>query len=386
MRDAVVVEAVRTPLGKKKGVVQNMRSDDMMSIVLAEVVKRSKADPNEIEDFVVGTAFPEGEQGLNMARMVIFLADLPVEIAGSTVNRFCASGFEAISVAAKEIQTDTGDITIGGGAENMIHIPMGGKTLDPNPLLLLRAGGMPMLMGQTAETVAERWGITREEQDEFSLKSHQKAIAAMNAGKFKEQIIPLEVKLPDGTKIVVDTDETPRADTSLEVLAQLKPAFKQEGGTVTAGNSSAINAGAAAVMLMEMEKAKSLGYTYGLRVVTTAVAGVDPAIMGIGPIPSTQKALKRAGLTVDDLDLIEMNEAFAAPSIACIRDLGIDESKLNINGGAIALGHPLGVSGARLTTMLFYEMKEREDAKYGLVTMCVGGGQGGAMIFERVTL
>lgn len=386
MREAVIVEAVRTPLGKKKGVIQNMRSDDMMTAVLKEIVKRSKADAKEIEDFVVGTAFPEGEQGLNMARMVIFLADLPIEIAGSTVNRFCASGCEAISVAAKEIQTDTGDITIGGGAENMIHIPMGGKTLDPNPLLLLRAGGMPMLMGQTAETVAERWGITREEQDEYSMRSHQKAVAAMNAGKFKEQIIPLEVKLPDGTKIVVDTDETPRADTSMEVLAQLKPAFKPEGGTVTAGNSSAINAGAAAVMLMEMEKAKSLGYTYGLRVVTTAVAGVDPAIMGIGPIPSTQKALKRSGLTLDDLDLIEMNEAFAATSIACVRDLGIDESKLNINGGAIALGHPLGVSGARLTTMLFYEMKEKEDAKYGLVTMCVGGGQGAAIIFEKVLL
>ena len=400
LREAWIVEAVRTPIGRYGGALASVRPDDLAAIVLRAVVDRAGLDPAEVEDVILGCANQAGEDTRDVARMALLLAGFPVEVGGLTVNRLCGSGLQAINSAAHAIAVGDGDVFIGGGVESMTRAPyvqlkaegpwdrgpreMADTTLGwrfINPALAERHH--PFSMGETAENVAERWGIGRERQDAFALQSQQRAVAAFEAGRFDDQIVPVEVVGRKGGTIIVDRDEHPRADSTAEALARLKPAFKRDGGSVTAGNSSGINDGASAVLLVEADRARALGLTPLARVVSTAVAGVDPAIMGIGPVPATRKALKRAGIAADDLDLIELNEAFASQSLACIDELGLDPDKVNVNGGAIALGHPLGMSGGRLITMLTHELR-RTGGRYGLATMCIGVGQGIATIVERL--
>jgi 3-oxoadipyl-CoA thiolase len=401
LREAWIVEAVRTPIGRYGGALASVRPDDLAAVVLRAVVDRSGIDPAIVEDVILGCANQAGEDNRNVARMALLLADFPVEVGGQTVNRLCGSGLQAINAAAHAIAVGDGDVFIAGGVESMTRAPyvqlkaespydrgsreMADTTLGwrfVNPKLAERH--YPYSMGETAENVAERWNVSRERQDAFGLESQQRAVAAIEAGRFDTQIATVNVPQRKGDPVVIDRDEHPRADTSLEALTKLKPAFRTDGnGSVTAGNSSGINDGASAVLLVEAERARALGLRPLARVLATAVAGVDPAIMGVGPVPATRKALERAGLEVGDLDLIELNEAFASQSLVCIDELGLDPAKVNVNGGAIALGHPLGMSGGRLITMLVHELC-RTGGRYGLATMCIGVGQGIATIVERV--
>jgi 3-oxoadipyl-CoA thiolase len=402
VRDAWIVEAVRTPIGRYGGALSSVRPDDLAAIVLRAVVDRSGIDPALIEDVILGCANQAGEDNRNVARMAALLAGLPIEVAGQTVNRLCGSGLQAINSAAHAIAVGDGDVFIGGGVESMTRAPyvmakadaswdrgprelqdttLGWRFVNPK----LAEMHYPYSMGETAENVAERWGVSRGRQDAFALESHQRSIAATEQGRFDQQLVPVEVPGRKGEVTVVERDEHPRADTSLEALGRLRPAFRGSAadGSVTAGNSSGINDGASAVLLVEAERARQLGLPPMVRVVSTAVAGVDPAVMGVGPIPATRKALERAGIGVDDLDLIELNEAFASQSLVCIDELGLDPAKVNVNGGAIALGHPLGMSGGRLITMLTHELR-RTGGRYGLATMCIGVGQGIATVVERI--
>jgi 3-oxoadipyl-CoA thiolase len=402
LREAWIVEAVRTPVGRYGGALATVRPDDLAALVLRAVVDRAGLDPAHVEDVILGCANQAGEDNRDVARMALLLADFPVEVGGLTVNRLCGSGLQAINSAAHAIAVGDGDVFIGGGVESMTRAPYvmakpeaawdrGARELHDttlgwrfvNPRLAERH--YPYSMGETAENVAERWGVSRERQDTFALESQQRAVAAIEAGRFDGQIVPVEVVGRKGEVTVVSRDEHPRADTSAEALARLKPAFKAEpgGGSVTAGNSSGINDGASAVLLVEADRARGLGLRPMARVVATAVAGVDPAIMGVGPVPATRKALERAGIGVDDLDLVELNEAFASQSLVCIDELGLDPARVNVNGGAIALGHPLGMSGGRLVTMLAHELR-RTGGRYGLATMCIGVGQGIATVIERL--
>ena len=410
MRDVVIVDGVRTPVGRYGGALASVRPDDLAAHVIRAVVERTGVAVDDIEDVVFGCANQAGEDNRNVARMALLLAGLPVEIAGCTVNRLCASGLEAVAQAARAIRVGEGDVFIAGGVESMSRAPLvmakpdtafprGDQKLHDttlgwrfvNPRLAARH--YPYSMGETGENVAERWGISRADQDEFALTSQQRAAAAIREGRFKDEIVPVETPQPKGPPRLVDTDEHPRADTTLEALARLRPAFRRHAeragetaddgaATVTAGNAAGLNDGAAALLLTSADYAQAHGLSPLARIVSSAVAGVDPAIMGIGPVPAVRKALARASLTVADLDLVELNEAFASQSLAVIRDLGLDRDRVNVNGGAIALGHPLGSSGARLLTTLVHEMRRRR-ARYGLATMCIGVGQGMAMVVEN---
>jgi acetyl-CoA acyltransferase len=392
MRDAVIVSAVRTPVGKaKRGGLATVRPDEMAATAIQALLKRTpNLDPAQIEDVVIGCAFPEGEQGMNMARMIALRAGLPDSVPAETINRYCSSGVQSIAHVAYAIQSGQIETTIAGGAESMTMIPMTGLRFSPNPYFAQDLPHYYTNMGLTAENVSQKYGISRADQDEFSLKSHQKAAQAVNSGLFDPELVPIDVEITEfngGEKPVkknfsVRRDEGPRADTNMQALSKLKPAFK-EGGTVTAGNSSQMSDGAAAVVVMSAERAAQLGLTPLARFVSFAVGGVPPELMGIGPVVAVPKALKLAGLSLDDIDLIELNEAFAAQSLAVIRTLEMDENKVNVNGGAIALGHPLGCTGTKLTTQLIYEMGRRKS-KYGMVTMCIGGGMGAAAIFENL--
>jgi 3-oxoadipyl-CoA thiolase len=380
-------------------VLKSVRPDDLAAVAIRAAVERSGLDPALIEDVILGCANQAGEDNRNVARMSALLAELPTAVAGQTVNRLCGSGLQAINSAAHAIMAGDGDAFVAGGVESMTRAPyvmpkpespfergnremfdttLGWRMINPR----LAEMHHPYSMGETGENVAEQCGVSREEQDEFALRSHQRAVAAIEDGRFADQIVPVIVPQPKGESLVLDRDEHPRPDTSLEALGRLKPAFR-EGGSVTAGNSSGINDGASATVVVDSELARKQGLKPLARVVSTAVAGVDPSVMGLGPIPATRKALARAGLSVRDLDLIELNEAFASQSIAVIRELGLDPERVNVNGGAIALGHPLGMSGARLVTMLVHELRRR-DARYGLATMCIGVGQGIATVLEQV--
>lgn len=385
MRHPVIIDAVRTPIGRShqdKGVFRDVRSDDLAVEVVEALVTRTGIEPYEIEDVVMGNTQQTGEQGMDVARSVALMAGLPVETGGATVNRLCGSSLQALNQSAHAIMAGFEDVQIVGGLEHMLHIPMD-HNLDLNPKLFHRTSKGALHMGYTAEFLAQTRGISRDEQDQFALRSHQKAAAAHAGGEFRKEIIPVWGRDEAGQRILVEVDQTVRPDTTLEQLSALKPAFMPGIGTVTAGNSSPLNDGAAALLIMSADKAKSLGLKPLVRVVATAVAGVDPAVMGTGPVPATKKALKRAGMQLADIDLIELNEAFAAQAIACVQMLGIDEEKLNVRGGSIAIGHPLGASGARITTTLIHNMLDR-GANTGLATMCIGAGQGIATIFERV--
>ena len=398
MAEAVIVSAVRTPIGRaNKGVLKDVRADDLASLAVRAAVERvPQLDRALIEDVIIGCAFPEGEQGMNLARLVGALAGLPETAGGVTVNRFCASSLQAVNMAAQSIMLGQGDVIVAGGVESMSRVPMGGFNPSFNPRLIKPRDGEKVHtpfppseleygyssyipMGMTAENLAREYSISRAEQDAFALRSHQRAIAATENGIFMREIVP--VPLPNGS--LMEIDEGPRRDTSLERLASLEPAFIG-GGTVTAGNSSPLNDGAAAVVLMSAEKARELGIPPLAKVHTMAVAGVNPAIMGIGPVPAMRKALQRAGMQLSDIDIIELNEAFAAQSLSVVRAMGIDEEKLNPHGGAIALGHPLGCSGARLIATLINDLQTR-DKTWGIATLCIGGGQGLATIIERMS-
>ncbi len=394
MAEAVIVSAIRTPIGRaNKGVLKDVRADDLAAIAVKAAVERvPNLDRSLIEDLILGCAFPEGEQGMNVARLVGALAGLPETAGGVTVNRFCASSLQAVNMAAQNIMLDLGDVFIAGGVESMSRVPMGGFNPSFNPRLVEpKEGAKPtegeleygyssyIPMGMTAENLARQFDISRKEQDEFALRSHKKALAAIDNGTFKREIVP--VPLPNGK--LMDTDEGPRRDTTLERLATLEPAFIK-GGTVTAGNSSPLNDGAAAVVIMSADKAREQGITPLARIRTMAVAGVRPDIMGYGPVPAVRKALKRAGMEIGDIDIIELNEAFAAQSLSVVRDLKIDMDRLNPHGGAIALGHPLGCSGARIITTLLNDLQTL-DKTMGLATLCIGGGQGLATIIERIS-
>jgi acetyl-CoA acyltransferase len=379
MREAVIVSAVRTAVGKAgKGTLKGTRPDDMGAVAIKGALERVPAVKAEmVEDVILGCAMPEAEQGMNVARIASLIAGLPNSAAAVTVNRFCASGLQAVAMAAQSIATGQAEVAIAGGTESMSLIPMGGHKISPNPGLLDRYPDSYLGMGITAELVAKKFGVTREKADAFSLESHRKAVAAIEAGRFKDEIVPLKV---GGASF--DTDEGPRKDTTAEALAKLKPAFASDG-IVTAGNSSQMSDGAAAAVVMSADKARELGIKPLARFVTFAVAGVPPEIMGIGPVEAIPRAIKQAGLTLADIDLIELNEAFAAQALAVIEALGLDPAKVNVNGGAVALGHPLGATGAKLTAQMVAELHRRQ-ARYGLVTMCVGGGMGAAGIFERL--
>ncbi|HEX2049951.1 MAG TPA: 3-oxoadipyl-CoA thiolase [Actinomycetota bacterium] len=397
MTEVFVVDAVRTPMGRFGGALASVRPDDLAARVIAELVRRNSVPVADVADVLWGAANQAGEDNRNVARMAALLAGLPVEVPGATVNRLCGSGLEAVNCAYREIVAGEGDVVIAGGSESMTRAPFvmakaetafdrRAEVFDTsigwrfvNPRMRERFGTDSM--GQTAENVARDYGVTRAEQDEFALESHRRAVAARDEGRFKDEIVAVEVPRRKGDPIVVDADEPPRPDTSLEALGRLRPAFAQDG-TVTAGNASGINDGASAVLLASGGAVERNGWTPLARVVATAVAGVEPRVMGIGPVYATRKVLARAGLTVDDLDLVEVNEAFAAQSIACILELGLDPARVNVNGGAIALGHPLGCSGARILTTLVHELGRR-DARYGLATMCIGVGQGIATVVER---
>jgi acetyl-CoA acyltransferase len=385
MKRAVIVEACRTPVGRahaEKGVFRDVRSDDLAVAVVRAIIDRSGIDPAIVEDVVLGNTQQQREQGLNVARNVGLMAGVAVEAGGATVNRLCGSSLQALAQASHAIVADAEDVQIVGGLEHMHHIPMDAG-LDLNPKLFTRTSKGALMMGITAEFLAQSQGISRETQDKFALASHQKATAATEQGEFAAEIVSVWGRDEVGNRILVERDQCIRPDASLEALAALQPAFMPGLGTVTAGNSSPLNDGAAALLVMSEESAASLVLKPIVKVRATAVAGVDPAVMGTGPVPATQKALKRAGLKLSDLDLIELNEAFAAQAIACMQMLKLDESKVNVRGGAIAIGHPLGASGARIATTLIHTMRDR-DVTLGLATMCIGVGQGIAVIFERV--
>ena len=380
MREAVIVSAIRTPVGKApNGALRTTRPDDLAAIVIREVLARAPGvDPAEVDDVILGCAMPEAEQGLNVARIASLRAGLPVSASAITVNRFCSSGLQAIAFAAERIIAGSANIVIAGGTESMSLIPMGGNKVSPNPSLVETYPDVYLSTGLVAENHARESSVSREQQDAFALRSHQRAIQAIDSGRFKEELVA--VPAHNGTPPVT-SDEGPRRDTSMEALAKLRPAF-HASGTVTAGNSSQTSDGAAAVLVMESARARDLGLTPMGRFVAFTTAGVEPERFGIGPVPAIRKVLKLTGLSLDQIDLIELNEAFAAQVLACLRELPIDPDRLNVNGGAIALGHPLGCTGAKLTATLLHEMKRR-NSRYGLVTMCVGGGMGAAGIFER---
>ncbi len=385
MKTAVIVDCCRTPVGRahaEKGAFRDVRSDDLAVEVVRALIERTGIDPKEVEDLVLGNTQQQREQGFNVARTVGLMAGLPVEAGGATVNRLCGSSLQAVAQASHAILADAEDVQIVGGLEHMHHIPMD-SSIDLNPKLFSRTSKGALLMGVTAEFLAQSQGISREEQDRFALASHQKASAATDAGKFLAEMIPVWGRDEAGNRTLIQRDQCIRADASMESLAALKPAFMPGMGTVTAGNSSPLNDGAAALLIMSQERAESLGLKPLAKVRATAVAGVDPCVMGTGPVPATQKALKRAGLKLADIDLIELNEAFASQALACIRMLKMDEAKVNVRGGAIAIGHPLGASGARIATTLIHAMHDR-GAALGLATMCIGVGQGIAVVFERV--
>src|SRR6201997_4514084 len=396
MKEALVASSVRTAVGKAyKGTLHASRPDDLAAIAINGAIARVPGlDPKEIEDVVLGCAMPEAEQGMNMARIASLRAGLPVECSAITINRFCSSGLQAIAMAAERVMLGNAEVVVAGGAESMSMVPMGGNKTSPNPWLMDNYPDAYLGMGLTAENLVRKYGITREKADEFSYCSHQKALAAIAAGKFKDEIVPVEVRSTvvsngDGrggraktATRVFDTDEGPRADTSLDALAKLKPAFHAHG-TVTAGNSSQMSDGAAISVMMSADRARALGVKPLARFVAFATAGCAPEEMGVGPVFAIPKALRLAGLKLEQIDLVELNEAFAAQALAVIREAGLDPSKVNVNGGAVALGHPLGCTGAKLTATLLREMKRR-SSRYGMVTMCVGGGQGAAGIFERL--
>ena len=400
MNTPVIIDAIRTPIGALGGILSSVRPDDMAAHVIKAILERNQIDPALIEEVFLGCANQAGEDNRNVARMAALLSGLPLEVGGVTVNRLCASGLNAINMASRAIKAGEGDIYIAGGVESMSRAPyslpkaeagfsFGNLTAYdtalgwryPNPKMKEMYGTDSM--GETAENIAaERPHLTREKQDEFSVRSHQLAVKAIDTGRFKQEIVPISIPQKKGDPKLVDTDERPRRDTTMESLAKLKPAFKKEGGTVTAGNSSGLNDGAAALLIMSEEKAKAMNLKPLARIVTSASAGVPPRVMGYGPVPATRKALQRAGLRIQDISLMELNEAFAVQSLAVIEDLGIAPDLVNVNGGAIAIGHPLGCSGARLVTTLVHEMKNRGNAKYGVATLCVGVGQGEATVIE----
>jgi len=390
MRDAVIVSATRTAVARAiSGSFKKTRPEHTATEVVKEAIRRTKGlKPEEIDDLVVGCAFPEAEMGMNLGRIIAIKAGLPFQVPGMTVNRYCSSGLDAIAIACQRIMCGFADVVVAAGVEHMTHVPMGGNKPLPDPELIETLPSAYITMGLTAENVASRFNISREDQDAFAYESHQKAVRALNEGVFKEQILPLKVidrAFQDGKvanrEKVFDTDECVRFDTSLDRLAQLRPLFRV-GGTVTAGNSCPMNDAAAATVVMSAEKARDLGLKPMAIFRSFGVGGVDPEIMGIGPVKAVPKALKNAGFALEHIDLVELNEAFASQSLYVVRELGIDMNKLNVNGGSIALGHPLGCTGVYLTTKLLYEMQRRK-ARYGLVTMCIGGGMGAAAIFER---
>jgi acetyl-CoA acyltransferase len=392
MKEVILASAVRTAIGKApRGTLRTTRPDDLAAIAITGALARiPQLDKSEIDDVILGCAMPEAEQGMNVARVASFRAGLPITCSGMTINRYCASGLQSIALAAERIGAGGAEAIVAGGTESMSYVPFGGNKISVNPWLVENYPGSYMSMGLTAERVAKHYGITREEQDAFALTSHQKALAAIAAGRFDDEIVPVTVTTtamngtgkPKSVETIFKVDEGPRADTSLEALAKLKPVF-HANGTVTAGNSSQTSDGAAAAVVLSAERAAQLGIPALARFVAFAYAGCDPEEMGIGPIYAIPKALKMAGLTLDDIGLFELNEAFAAQSLAVLKVLGIDPAKVNVNGGAIALGHPLGCTGAKLTATLLRELPRRK-AKYGIVTMCVGGGMGAAGIFESV--
>lgn len=389
MKEAVIVAGARTPVGRaNRGRLASVRPDDLAALTIKETLKRANNYDGNIDDVIIGTAMPEAEQGMNMARSISALAGLAHEIPAITINRYCASGLQSIAYAAERIMLGLGDTIIAGGAESMSLIPMGGHVIKPNPKLVQDAPGYYMGMGYTAEEVANRFKVSREDQDAFATESHRRAAKAIKEGKFKDEIVPVEVmerfigkdnKVEKKT-ITFDTDEGVRPDTTEEVLANLKPAFHVQG-SVTAGNSSQMSDGAASVLVMDREKAEKEGLTPLVKFKSFAVAGVEPEIMGVGPVEAIPKALDMAGLELSDIGLIELNEAFASQAVQVIRELDLDPEILNVNGGAIALGHPLGCTGTKLTLSLIHEMKRRK-VKYGLVSMCIGGGMGAAGVFE----
>ena len=399
MEEAVILSAVRTPIGRYGGILKDVRPDDLAALVIAEAVQRAGIDADSVEDVILGCANQAGEDNRNVARMALLLAGLPIHVAGQTVNRLCGSGLQAVNSAAQAIQTGMGDTFVAGGVESMTRAPfvlgkadsafsrnmkledttLGWRFMNPK----LSAVNHPYSMGETAENVAEKYGISRADQDAFALRSHQRAVAAQQSGRFAAEIVPVTISQKKGEPVIVALDEHPRADTTLQKLAALKAAFRKDG-SVTAGNSAGINDGAAALVMMAQSRAQKFGLRPRARIVASAVAGVDPAYMGLGPIPATRKVLQRAGLSIKDMDLVELNEAFAVQALECVRELEIDEERLNVNGGAIALGHPLGCSGARLVVTLLHEL-ERRGGRYCLATMCIGVGQGIATIIERLT-
>ena len=398
LREAWIVAAVRTPIGRFNGALARVRPDDLAAVAVRAAIARSGVDPATVDDVVLGNANGAGEDNRNVARMAALLAGLPVEVAGQTVNRLCGSGLQAVNSAAHAIMAGDGEIIVAGGVESMSRAPIIELKPDPDdPEAPLRRAdstlgwrfvnprmdeAYPVVsLGETAEIVADQFGVSREEQDAFAERSQARVAAAIDSGRFDDQVISVEVPLGEGKVIVVDRDEHPRPGTTADVLAGLRPAFREDG-TVTAGNASGINDGSAALVLVESELARSLGLRPLARIVSTAVAGVHPSVMGMGPVPATHKALSRAGLDLGDIDLVELNEAFASQSVACMRELQLDPELVNVNGGAIALGHPLGMSGARLMTMLVHELRAR-GARYGLATMCIGVGQGIATIVEN---
>lgn len=393
MKEAYIVSSVRTAIGKApRGTLHNVRPDDLgATAVKGAIAKIPNLDLGQIEDVMMGCAFPEGEQGFNLGRVVAQRAGLPDSVPGCTVNRFCASGLQTIAMASQAIMTGQADVIVAGGAESMSLMPMGGNYLAPNPELIAESPNTYITMGITAENVAREFNISRQYQDQFALRSHQRALNAIRAGRFKAEIVPVTVKetvyangKPQTREIVFEVDEGPRPDSSMSALARLKPVFHAQG-TVTAGNSSQMSDGAAATVVMSMKMLNQLKVRPMAKLLGYAVAGVAPEIMGIGPVAAVPKVLKQVGLTLNDIGLIELNEAFAGQSLAVIRKLGLDEEIINVNGGAIALGHPLGCTGAKLTATLLHEM-QRRSIHYGMITMCVGGGMGAAGVFENLML
>ena len=390
MRDVVVTTAIRTPVGRAhKGMLKDTRPDDLAAHVIRAALERTPGlEPHEVDDVLLGNAHPEGEAGYNMARIAVQIAGLPDDVAGATINRFCASSLQTIVQGVHSVAAGMADVVLAGGSDCTSRVPMGGHQLAVNRALVKAKPGAYHTMGQTAEAVARRYGVTREEQDRFALWSHRKAIAAREAGRFAEQVVPVPTRVKDEEgvwhEVTVTQDEGPRADTSLERLATLKTVFAEdEAATVTAGNSSPLNDGASMTVLMSEEDARARGLKPLVRMVQAAVAGVPPEVMGIGPVPAIRKLLRKVGMTLDDVDLVEINEAFASQAYYCQRELDVPDEKLNVNGGAIAIGHPLGATGARIAADLFAEMRRR-GAEHGIISMCVGGGQGMAALFRLV--
>jgi acetyl-CoA acyltransferase len=387
MRDVAILSAVRTPVGRApRGVFKNTRPDDLAALAAREAIRRAEINPADVEDVVLGSAHPEAEQGLNVARQVGFLAGLPDTTAAMTINRYCSSGLQAAAIVADRIAVGAIDVGLAGGLESMSMVPMGGSKIALNPAVVDQFPDAYITMGNTAENVARQFGVSRGDQDAFALASHQKAVAAWARGDFAAEVVPVETRVYDGEiwrDLTVDRDEGPRADTSLEKLAALKPAFDPTG-TVTAGNASPLNDGAAAIILMAADKAKDLGKKARAYFRGFAVAGVPPAIMGVGPVPAVRKLLSKMGLAVDQIDLFEVNEAFASQALYCVRELGLPPARVNVNGGAIAIGHPLGATGARQIATALHEL-ERRKGRYAIITMCVGGGMGAAGLIERAT-